>query len=287
MSRGEAPPKKEGISVQTLVIAAVASALSAVIVREVWGSGTVFAAAITPVLVTLLTESLKKPAATVSKVVTVNRTTPTGTRVEERVEVPANGRNIAEDVSTDEYDPVVGTPPPHEAPPAGESGVRVFRGEREIGPPAGRRAGGERRLSPKHIRIAVATGLLAFAIAAAALTLPELLFGSAANGSGGGTTFFGGGKPSDPSSSDAKRTTTEENGETKTVTEPAKTTTTQTETQPRTAPDRSSTTSPSTTPQARTAPGAGGAQPDGSTTPQPQTAPGDAGDGGAAPAPSG
>ena len=54
-------------------------------------------------------------------------------------------------------------------------------------------SGGGSRFSRAHVRIAVITGLVAFLIAAAALTLPELIFGGSVTGGGRNTTYFGGG----------------------------------------------------------------------------------------------
>jgi hypothetical protein len=45
----------------------------------------------------------------------------------------------------------------------------------------------------RHLKIAVITGLIGFLIAAAVLTLPELLFGGSVTGGGRSTTYFGGG----------------------------------------------------------------------------------------------
>jgi cytoskeletal protein RodZ len=52
--------------------------------------------------------------------------------------------------------------------------------------------GSPKRRRPVHLKIALVTGLVAFLIAAAALTLPELIFGGAVS-SHHSTTLFGGG----------------------------------------------------------------------------------------------
>lgn len=68
-----------GLSVQTLLIAALASGGAAVIVSNLWESGTVMAAAITPVIVSLLREAvlpkaIERPARAVASVRTARRT---------------------------------------------------------------------------------------------------------------------------------------------------------------------------------------------------------------------
>ena len=69
-----------GLSVTTLLIASGSAAAAAVIVPLFWDRGSLLAAAITPVIVTLTSEALKKP---VEKVPTVGvwRRTPQGTAV--------------------------------------------------------------------------------------------------------------------------------------------------------------------------------------------------------------
>ena len=71
-----------GLSVTTLLLASASAATAAVVVPLVWEDGGVVAAAITPIIVTLTSEALKKP---VEKVQTVGvwRKTPQGTAVRE------------------------------------------------------------------------------------------------------------------------------------------------------------------------------------------------------------
>ncbi len=56
-----------GISLKTLAIASVASALAAYVVQAIWRPGTLIAAATTPVIVALLTEALNRPVSHVSR----------------------------------------------------------------------------------------------------------------------------------------------------------------------------------------------------------------------------
>src|SRR3954471_17408014 len=75
-----------GLSVTTLLIASASAAAAAVVVPLVWEGGGVVAAAITPIIVTLTSEALKRP---VEKVQTVGgwRGQPQGTAIRERVVV--------------------------------------------------------------------------------------------------------------------------------------------------------------------------------------------------------
>lgn len=50
-----------GLSIQTLAIASLASAAAAIVVHEVWRGGAILGAAITPVIVAIVSESLRKP----------------------------------------------------------------------------------------------------------------------------------------------------------------------------------------------------------------------------------
>ena len=57
-----------GLSAKTLLIAGAASAAAALVIPMLWRPGTVFAAAMTPVVVALVTELLRRPVETVSAV---------------------------------------------------------------------------------------------------------------------------------------------------------------------------------------------------------------------------
>lgn len=56
------PGRGDGISVVTLVIASAASASAAFVVSRVWGTGTLIGAAVTPIIVAIVTELLRRPA---------------------------------------------------------------------------------------------------------------------------------------------------------------------------------------------------------------------------------
>jgi len=159
--------KKSGISIQTLLISACAAVAAAVIVPMIWERGTLIATAMTPVIVAVVSEALRKPAEVISTVPSkLPRRSATGAAVR----------------SPDAYEPP--TEPFEPLPPT----------ERDLEPatrpddPYGLRA------SPRmhhHWKIALATGAVAFVIAVVALTGTELVFGGAATKDNGRTTFFG------------------------------------------------------------------------------------------------
>jgi hypothetical protein len=157
--------KKSGISIQTLVISALAAVAAAVVVPLIWERGTLVATAMTPVIVAVVSEALRKPAQAISTVAPrVTRRSATGAAVRspEAYEPP-----------TEAFDPL----------PPSERGVETRRDD-----PYGLRASPRRG---HHWKIALATGLAAFAIAVVVLTTTELVFGGPATKDGGSTTFFG------------------------------------------------------------------------------------------------
>jgi hypothetical protein len=161
--------EKSGLSIQTLAISALAAVAAAVVVPMVWERGTLVATAMTPVIVALVSEALRKPAQAISSA------TPKITR-------RSSGVPVHSPHSADRFDPL----PPEEraaAPPPREDD------------PFGLRA--RRRPARHHWRIALATGAAAFVIAVAGLTMSELVFGGAATREGGRTTFFSGRDRSD------------------------------------------------------------------------------------------
>jgi hypothetical protein len=145
-----------GISLRTLIIASVASAAAAIITSRLWKHGTVLSAAMTPVIVAIVSEVLHRPAERVTQIRSTRRTQP----------LPEAGGPAP---------PPGPSPGPAPPEPAGGRGVPGAIGRRP------------------SLKIAVATGVVAFAIAAAALTLPELIFGGAV-ANNRKTTIFGGHK---------------------------------------------------------------------------------------------
>ena len=57
-----------GLSPKTLLIAGAASAVAAIVIPMLWRPGTVFAAAMTPIIVAVVSEMLRRPVETVSSV---------------------------------------------------------------------------------------------------------------------------------------------------------------------------------------------------------------------------
>src|SRR5437899_2528874 len=62
------PPPRGGVSVPTLIIAAISAVVSALVVSHFWRSGTLWATALTPVVVALVKEALERPAQRISSV---------------------------------------------------------------------------------------------------------------------------------------------------------------------------------------------------------------------------
>jgi hypothetical protein len=148
--------ESSGISIQTLAISAAAAVAAAVVVPLVWERGTLLANAMTPVIVAVVSEGLKRPA---EKITTAT------SRVARRPGVPRE---------TEPFDPL----------PEEERG-----GLTPDDDPFGLR---ERPPIRRHWRLAVITGLVAFVLAATALTMSELVFGGAATRDSARTTIFGG-----------------------------------------------------------------------------------------------
>jgi hypothetical protein len=152
--------KKSGISIQTLAISALAAVAAAVIVPLIWERGTLIATAMTPVIVALVSEALRKPAQAIGTVAPrVTRRSATGAAVR----------------SPEAFDPL----PPSD---------RDLEPETRADDPYGLRA------SPRvtrHWKVALATGAVAFVIAVVILTSGELVFGGAATKDNRRTTFFG------------------------------------------------------------------------------------------------
>lgn len=171
-----------GLSLQTLLISASAAAAAATIVPLFWEQGTLFATAMTPVIVALVSEALRKPVETVKTVAprvarrtgtgaAVRRYEPEAARTRDAAGVGARGRG------PERFEPL----PPHlrDEPPATRPDD-----------PFGLRTAERRR---PRLKIALLTGVLAFLMAAAVVTASELaLFGGSVSGERGRTTLLGG-----------------------------------------------------------------------------------------------
>jgi hypothetical protein len=160
--------KSGGLSVTTLLIASASAAAAAVVVPLFWERGSIVAAAITPVIVTLVSESLRAPVTKVQEV-GVWRRTPQGTAVRE-----PGGRDFE---PTDPEEQRIDVDPQHPDDPFG-----LYEDERS----------GGGFFTRRKVVIALITGALAFGIAAVVVTAGELTLGGTAAKESSRTTFFGG-----------------------------------------------------------------------------------------------
>jgi hypothetical protein len=229
------PPPREGLDIATLFISAIASAAAAYVTSKIWAPGTLFSAALSPVIVALVKEGLRRPTEVITNVV------PTASK-SKWTRAGADDAGLVAEV-----EPAEAPPPDAPAEPVlvpGDHGpVRVYstRG---------------RRL---RWRLAVVTGLLGFGIAVLAFTVPELIAGQSLGGSHK-TTIFGG--------SHRHRTSTTKTTTSTTSTSTQKTTTTETTpTQTTTVTRTQTVTTPAPTPPARTTPAPTSAAPQSSTAP--------------------
>jgi hypothetical protein len=214
-----------GLSLQTLVIASAASLTAAMVSSRLFPPGTIYASALTPVIVAGVSEALNRPASRATELARQRRELTTSAR-----------RRQAERVLGGEAQALRGAPEFAQGVAADEElgtngdGARA----RHVLPPDVRIHRSRRRWERIHPKVVVATGLAAFAIAVAVLTLPELVFGGAV-ATTDRTTFFGGGS-SAPANKAPAKTQTQTTTQPKTVTQtvpaptPSQTTTTGTTT---------------------------------------------------------
>ena len=211
-----------GISVQTLVIASVSSLAAAIVVHEIWQGGAIIGAAITPVIVGIVGEALRRPVDRLSA-------------------VREGGRRLPPERD-------------HDVPPASRE-----RGDDPFGlwEDQGRR----RSRGRTWLALGAITGVIGFAIAAFFLTGSELVFGGSVAGSRRTTIFGGGASHTTTTVQTVVTQTTTAATVTQTVpAAPAETTTTQTvptTTQQGVAPQQQTATTPTpatTVPPATTPP---------------------------------
>lgn len=233
---------------ETLLIASIASAVASFLASRVWGSGTLISAAVTPVVVALVSESLRRP---VHAVADTARKLPS---------VPG-----AKDADGASQGPG-GEPVPADPSRSAATGTQA-----------------EARGHPQW-RWAVVTGLLAFAIVVAIFTVPDLLAGRSITGDGQPTTFFGGSSSTKAHETSTTTTTTATattaTTPTTTITRTASTTSTATTslggasrtsetTTPTTTTSASASSSTSTSTSTTSATGGAVPSPAGATTPAP------------------
>jgi hypothetical protein len=188
------------LEIRRLVIASLASASAAVIVSQFSVAGTWIAAALTPVFVILIQEALHKPTDVIAERFTSNRTAvlPEGTGA--GAPPPARGRRV----EAGRHAPPTSAPAePGAGRDAPQPPVRVYRSG----------AGGPTRPRTAKRKLAIGTvavtALLAFAIAAFAITGTELVTGGSIGKSSHRTTLFGG--PKKTTTQDQNTNTTEQN----------------------------------------------------------------------------
>jgi len=204
------------LNARTLAIASAASASAAAVTSQLWIAGTWIAAAVTPLIVALVSELLHRPTERLARAVTSDR--------------PALVLDDAEETAA----PTAHPDP--DAPPLGP--VRVYR---QPAPAPTRR-----RIA---VKVVVWTTVLGLLIGAAALTAAELLAGQSLGRSDSATSLVGGKSRKKSSESESRTPAPAETTPTQTVTtpeeQPTVTVTVPTETTP-------PTTTPA--PQAETAP---------------------------------
>jgi hypothetical protein len=158
------------LNTRTLTIASIASATAAAVTSQLWIAGTWIAAALTPVLVALISEAMHRPTERIAQAWTSERDARRSTS-------PAHSPTRREPAA------VTGTPGP----------VRVYRqtphGATEAEP--GRLALAGRRIPVRGVAM---TAAVAFVVAIAALTTIDLVSGGSVGKGSGRTTFFSGNK---------------------------------------------------------------------------------------------
>jgi cytoskeletal protein RodZ len=132
--------KGGGLSVQTLVLASLGSATAAVLTSTFWPEGSILSAAVTPLIIALVSEALRRPTERISQVAAARASTSRGERQGPRQRRPETATR--------------GDPRPYST------------------------YGGRRR-PPVRLALVLVTGALAFVIAVVGLTLPERIFGGA------------------------------------------------------------------------------------------------------------
>ena len=167
----------------------------------IWERGTLLATAMTPVIVALVSEGLRKPAEKITSVTPlVTRRSATGAAVRdpERFEpLPPDERDRAPEVREDD--------------------------------PYGLRAADKPRVG-HHWKLALVTGLCAFVLAVVFVTGSELVFGGPATKDSGRTTFFGSSSTPTPTASPTATPSATEESQESTPTPTATPTPTQTAT---------------------------------------------------------
>jgi len=198
------------LSLRTLAIASLASATAAIVTSQFWAGGTPIAAAVTPVIVALVSEMLHRPTEAIARRVTSDRS----------ALLPADVLRRQRPWDKPKREEPFRKEPSREEPPVRVYGThRTPRSRRKIA-----------------VGVVATTAVLAFAIAAAALTLPELIAGHSVTGKDRNTTLIPTKKKSSSDEEQQTPTTTQQQGTQTTPEEKPQTTTpapTETETTPK------------------------------------------------------
>ncbi|HWT92302.1 MAG TPA: hypothetical protein VN238_04850, partial [Solirubrobacteraceae bacterium] len=192
---------------QTLVIASAGSVAAAVFTHMIWKGGAIIGAAITPIIVALVTETLKKPTQVITAVAPpvarARRRGPNGTEMTDVPRAGVGGAPMGPPPTSAD------TPLPGDPQRADEDRFGIWQADKRPW---------YDRLKGRPMKIALATGALAFLIGAFALTGAELVFGGSVGGGGDRVTILPGKqKKSDDKTDKTKTTTTETTEETKTA----------------------------------------------------------------------
>jgi hypothetical protein len=166
------------LSVRTLAVASAASFVAAIVTSQFSTVGTPIAAALTPVIVTLVSELLHRPTELIAQRVT-RETEALPEAGGPAPPPPPEADRLPERAPAEPEITPAPPPGPREGPQA--TPVRVYR----------QRPAPSRRRRRIAVGVVATTALLAFAIAAAALTVPELIGGGSITGDRD-TTLFGG-----------------------------------------------------------------------------------------------
>jgi len=181
---------------RTLTIASVASASAAAVTSQLWIAGTWIAAALTPVLVALISEAMHRPTERIARAWTAERE-PRGSRAWSA----ERDARVTRAVSPTRREPaaVTGTPGP----------VRVYRAGGDSGPRS-------TMLTRRRIALGTvaATAAIACAIGLVTLTTADLVTGgSVGRGSGRFTLAGGSSKSKSPQQEQQKDSSSQQNGQ--------------------------------------------------------------------------
>jgi hypothetical protein len=238
--------EEQRLNMRTLVIASAASATAALVTSRLWIAGTWIAAALTPVMVTLISEMLRRPTERIARGITVDRAAlPDPEAPAPRPEAAAAERVAERLREVDELLPDPEAPPPQAAPPgspararvgAPPAPTRVYRSE------SARRAPRRRKIA---YRVVLATAGIAFLIGAFTLTLGELVGGGSVGNNSRRTTLIGGGSSNKQDSTQNQQAPKQAKPE-QTDTERQPTSTEEQPTTPETETETETTTTPTT-----------------------------------------